>query len=52
MIGLEKCFITSACLQWLGHSGEGTVARGPLVLISPGKHTLWVLIRSTSMRHF
>ena len=31
MIGLEKCCITSACLQWLCHSGEQTVARGPLV---------------------
>ena len=34
MIGLEKCCITSACLQWLCHSGERIVARGPLVLIS------------------
>ena len=25
---------TSACLQWLCHSGERTVARGPLVLFS------------------
>ena len=33
MIGLEKCCITSVCLQWLCHSGERTVARGPLVLI-------------------
>ena len=32
LIGLEKCCITSACLQWLCHSGERTVARGPLVL--------------------
>ena len=31
MIGLEKCCITSACLQWLCHTGERTVARGPLV---------------------
>ena len=31
MIGLEKCCITSACLQWLCHSSERTVARGPLV---------------------
>ena len=23
---------TSACLQWLCHSGERTVARGPLVM--------------------
>ena len=30
-IGLVKCCITSACLQWLCHSGEPTVARGPLV---------------------
>ena len=32
MIGLEKCCIKSACLQWLCHSGERTVARGLLVL--------------------
>ena len=32
MIGLEKCCITSACLQWLCHSGERTMARGPLVI--------------------
>ena len=31
MIGLEKCCITSACLQWQCHSGEQTVALGPLV---------------------
>ena len=31
MIGLEKCCITSACLQWLCHSGERPVARGSLV---------------------
>ena len=34
MIGLEKCCITSACLQWLCHSGERIVACGPLVHIS------------------
>ena len=33
MTGLEKCFITSAYLQWLCHSGERPVARGPLVLL-------------------
>ena len=33
MIGLEKCCITSACLQWLCHSGERIVTRGPLVYI-------------------
>ena len=33
MIGLDKCCITSACLQWLCHSGERIVARGPLVLL-------------------
>ena len=33
MIGLEKCCITSACLQWLCHSGERIVARGPLVTL-------------------
>ena len=32
MIGLEKCCITFAYLQWLCHSGEQTVARGPLVI--------------------
>ena len=31
MTGLEKCCITSAYLQWLWHSGERPVARGPLV---------------------
>ena len=31
MIGLAKCCITSACLQWLCHSGERIEARGPLV---------------------
>ena len=31
MIGLEKCCITSAYLQWLCHSGERAVAHGPLV---------------------
>ena len=35
MIGLDKCCITSACLQWLCHSGERIVARGPLVLFLP-----------------
>ena len=29
--GFEKCCITSACLQWLFHSGERAVAHGPLV---------------------
>ena len=46
MIGLEKCCITSACLQWLCHSGEQTVARGPLVLFYlderiMGKWAMW-----------
>ena len=36
MIGLEKCCITSACLQWLCHSGERTVACGPFVQSWPG----------------
>ena len=35
IIGLEKCYITSAYLQWLCHSGERAVARGPLVSINP-----------------
>ena len=34
MTGLEKCCITSAYLQWLCHSGERPVARGPLVSTS------------------
>ena len=34
MIGLDKCCITSACLQWLCHSGERIVARGHLVSTS------------------
>ena len=33
MIGLDKCCITSACLQWLCHSGERIVAHGPLVCV-------------------
>ena len=33
MTGLEKCCITSAYLQWLCHSGEQPVARGPLVFV-------------------
>ena len=33
MTGLEKCCITSAYLQWLCHSGERPVARGPLVFV-------------------
>ena len=37
MIGLAKCCITSACLQWLCHSGERIVARGPLVSFCPAK---------------
>ena len=32
MIGLEKCCITSACVQWLCHSGERTVAMGLLFI--------------------
>ena len=31
MTGLEKCCITSTYLQWLCHSGERPVARGPPV---------------------
>ena len=31
MIGLEKCCITSAYLQWLCHSGERAVALGSLI---------------------
>ena len=31
MTGLEKCCRTSTCLQWLCHSGERPVARGPRV---------------------
>ena len=34
MTGLEKCRITFVYLQWLFHSGERAVARGPLVIDS------------------
>ena len=33
MTGLEKCCITSAYVQWLCHSGERLVSRGPLVFL-------------------
>ena len=33
MIGLEKCCITAAYLQWLCHSGERAVTRGALVIV-------------------
>ena len=40
MIGLEKCCITSAYLQWLCHLGERAMAHGPLVLVtSPEKNS-------------
>ena len=39
MIGLEKCCITSAFVQWLCHSGEQAVARGPLV---SSIQSLWI----------
>ena len=45
MIGLEKCCITSACLQWLCHSGERIVARGPLVLIYLSRRVFVMLVR-------
>ena len=48
MIGLEKCCITSACLQWLCHSGERIVARGPLVY----SLTLKVLLLTTPDNSF
>ena len=48
MIGLEKCCITSACLQWLCHSGERTVARGPLVLLLLLAHL--IIFRPSSVR--
>ena len=44
MTGLEKCCIASAYLQWLCHSGERSVARGPLVwdhLSLPKKKKMW-----------
>ena len=48
MTGLEKCFITSAYLQWLCHSGERPVARGPLVS-SPEHEVLRVSYCDQSM---
>ena len=33
---------TSACLQWLCHSGERTVALGPLVSYFCSKHRLFL----------
>ena len=42
MTGLEKCCITSAYLQWLGHSGERHVAHGPLVSILLTGDKTWV----------
>ena len=47
MIGLEKCCITSACLQWLCHSGERTVAREPLVFFSALKFCMVMTIPYT-----
>ena len=42
MTGLEKCCITSAYLQWLCHSGERPVARGPLVILFyHGERIMW-----------
>ena len=46
MIGLDKCCITSACLQWLCHSGERIVARGPLVLF------LFLFFGGNRTKHF
>ena len=37
---IGKCCITSAYLQWLCHSGERPVARGPLVWKKNGKKFL------------
>ena len=58
MTGLEKCCITSAYLQWLCHSGERPVARGPLVLfcflfisdlrVHPG-HTYTLLTKDVTL---
>ena len=47
MIGLAKCCITSACLQWLCHSGERIVARGPLVATDHSKAVLLVFVFSS-----
>ena len=46
MTGLEKCCITSAYLQWLCHSGERPVARGPLVFF------IILGLEETSMTYF
>ena len=52
MIGLDKCCITSACLQWLCHSGERIVARGPLVTVKNWLIVLAFNHTSTLVGHF
>ena len=47
MTGLEKRCITSAYLQWLCHSGERPVARGPLVSLTNG----WNLTKLAQIHH-
>ena len=44
MTGLEKCCIPSAYLQWLCHSAERPVARGPLVYFSSGSFKTTITI--------
>ena len=52
MIGLEKCCITSAYLQWLCHSGERAVARGLLVLPQLVNVMSFKPIQKTPNQHF
>ena len=48
MIGLGKCCIKFAYLQWLCHSGERAVARGPLILVLLG-HVIRLVTLMTRM---
>ena len=50
MIGLEKCCITSAYLQWLCYSGERPMGRGPLVFIFREKEGFDISCESSSVQ--
>ena len=51
-IGLDKCCITSAYLQWLCHSDERAVARGPLVLLRALLHITQLALKSLSKQMY